>query len=128
MKSMRSVAWVLTMIGGLGAIGCGAIHNPFSETGPAAREAWDSPTGMDIETRMQPSEARTRGWKESEFVGERGTAIHGPIYFEDPFVDKGAGRKDSGIGVEKGRLGIRNYMRQKSVYWGLNEAPMPWAD
>jgi betaine-aldehyde dehydrogenase len=39
-----------------------------------------------------------------------------------------AGRKDSGIGVEKGRLGIRNYMRQKSVYWGLNEAPMPWAD
>jgi acyl-CoA reductase-like NAD-dependent aldehyde dehydrogenase len=39
-----------------------------------------------------------------------------------------AGRKDSGLGVEKGRLGIRNYMRQKSVYWGLNEAPMPWAD
>jgi acyl-CoA reductase-like NAD-dependent aldehyde dehydrogenase len=39
-----------------------------------------------------------------------------------------AGRKDSGIGVEKGRLGIRNYLRQKSVYWGLNEAPMPWAD
>jgi acyl-CoA reductase-like NAD-dependent aldehyde dehydrogenase len=39
-----------------------------------------------------------------------------------------AGRKDSGIGVEKGRLGIRNYMRQKSFYWGLNAAPMPWAD
>jgi len=39
-----------------------------------------------------------------------------------------AGRKDSGIGVEKGRLGIRNYMRQKSFYWGLNEAPIPWAD
>ncbi|MCW5770999.1 MAG: aldehyde dehydrogenase [Rhodospirillaceae bacterium] len=39
-----------------------------------------------------------------------------------------AGRKDSGIGVEKGRLGIRNYMRQKSFYWGLNEGPIPWAD
>jgi betaine-aldehyde dehydrogenase len=39
-----------------------------------------------------------------------------------------AGRKDSGIGVEKGRLGIRNYMRQKSFFWGLNESPIPWAD
>jgi acyl-CoA reductase-like NAD-dependent aldehyde dehydrogenase len=39
-----------------------------------------------------------------------------------------AGRKDSGIGVEKGRLGIRNYMRQKSFFWSLNEAPIPWAD
>ncbi len=39
-----------------------------------------------------------------------------------------SGRKDSGLGVEKGRLGIRNYMRQKSFFWGLNEAPIPWAD
>ena len=96
MRMMRFVGVTLTLFGGLGAIGCGAIHNPFSETGPAAREAWDSPTGMDIETRMQPAEARSRGWKESEFVGERGTAIHGPIYFEDPFVDKGTDRQDSG--------------------------------
>jgi acyl-CoA reductase-like NAD-dependent aldehyde dehydrogenase len=39
-----------------------------------------------------------------------------------------SGRKDSGIGVEKGRLCIRNYMRQKSFFWGLNETPIPWAD
>lgn len=37
------------------------------------------------------------------------------------------GWKDSGMGVEKGRLGIREYMQQKSLYWGLNEAPLPWA-
>ncbi len=39
-----------------------------------------------------------------------------------------AGRRDSGWGVEKGRLGLRNYMRQKSFYWGLSEAPIGWAD
>ncbi len=39
-----------------------------------------------------------------------------------------AGHRMSGWGVEKGRLGMRNYMRQKSFYWGLNETPMPWAD
>ncbi len=39
-----------------------------------------------------------------------------------------AGWKDSGWGAEKGRLGMRNYMRQKSFYWGMNDAPIPWAD
>lgn len=38
------------------------------------------------------------------------------------------GWRDSGLGREKGRLGIRQYMEQKSLYWGLNEAPLAWAD
>ncbi|MGH3220599.1 MAG: aldehyde dehydrogenase [Streptosporangiaceae bacterium] len=38
-----------------------------------------------------------------------------------------SGRKESGLGVEKGRHGIRSYMRQKSIYWGLNPGPLPWA-
>ncbi len=38
------------------------------------------------------------------------------------------GFKDSGIGREKGRQGIRAYMQQKSLYWGMNEAPIPWAN
>lgn len=38
------------------------------------------------------------------------------------------GFKDSGVGREKGRLGILEYMQQKSMYWGLNENPLPWAN
>ncbi len=38
------------------------------------------------------------------------------------------GVKQSGTGREKGRLGILEYTAQKSFYWGLNEAPLPWAD
>ncbi len=37
------------------------------------------------------------------------------------------GWRDSGLGREKGRLGILQYMEQKSMYWGLNEEPLPWA-
>lgn len=37
------------------------------------------------------------------------------------------GMKDSGLGREKGRDGIRQYMHQKSIFWGLNSAPLPWA-
>ena len=37
------------------------------------------------------------------------------------------GVKASGLGREKGREGIRAYMRQKSVYLGMDEAALPWA-
>ncbi|PPC77328.1 aldehyde dehydrogenase [Pokkaliibacter plantistimulans] len=37
------------------------------------------------------------------------------------------GWRDSGLGREKGRLGILQYMEQKSLYWGLNQQPIAWA-
>jgi len=38
------------------------------------------------------------------------------------------GWRDSGLGREKGRLGIQQYMQQKSLYWGMNQHPIAWAD
>ncbi|MFZ4288842.1 aldehyde dehydrogenase [Variovorax sp. HJSM1_2] len=38
------------------------------------------------------------------------------------------GWRDSGLGREKGRLGILQYMEQKAMYWGLNEQPLGWAN
>lgn len=38
------------------------------------------------------------------------------------------GWRDSGLGREKGRMGIQQYMEQKSLYWGLNEQPLAWAN
>lgn len=38
------------------------------------------------------------------------------------------GFKESGIGREKGRLGILAYMQQKSIYMGLSEQPNSWCD
>lgn len=37
------------------------------------------------------------------------------------------GWRDSGLGREKGREGIFQYMEQKSLYWGTNEEPIGWA-
>jgi aldehyde dehydrogenase (NAD+) len=37
-----------------------------------------------------------------------------------------SGHKASGLGTEKGRDGIRSYMRQKSIYWDLTGEPLPW--
>ena len=38
------------------------------------------------------------------------------------------GFKDSGIGREKGRLGILSYMQQKCIYMGLSDQPNAWCD
>lgn len=38
------------------------------------------------------------------------------------------GWRDSGLGREKGREGIFQYMEQKSLYWGTNEQPIAWAN
>jgi aldehyde dehydrogenase (NAD+) len=37
-----------------------------------------------------------------------------------------SGHKASGLGTEKGRDGIKSYMRQKSIYWDLTGEPVPW--
>ena len=37
------------------------------------------------------------------------------------------GWRDRGLGREKGREGILQYREQKSLYWGLNAEPLPWA-
>ena len=47
--------------------------------------------------------------------------------WNSPFATPFGGWRDSGIGREKGRLGILEYMEQKSLYWGMNVAPLPWA-
>ncbi|RFU87218.1 aldehyde dehydrogenase family protein [Streptomyces triticagri] len=39
-----------------------------------------------------------------------------------------SGTKDSGLGTEKGREAIRSYQRQKSLYWGTSDSPLPWAN
>jgi len=38
------------------------------------------------------------------------------------------GWRDSGLGREKGREGILQYMEQKSMYWGTNDQPIAWGD
>ncbi|MEV0092996.1 aldehyde dehydrogenase [Streptomyces sp. NPDC050738] len=38
------------------------------------------------------------------------------------------GMKESGLGREKGRDSLRAYQRQKSLYWGMSDTPLAWAN
>ncbi len=66
-----------------------------------------------------------RAWRTARAL-ETGTVwinTYKQLSISTPF----AGIKESGLGIEKGRLGILQYQNQKSLYWGLNEQPLPWA-
>jgi len=74
--------------------GCAYTPNYHKETGPSTIMSWDSPTAADVKARFASAERRQRDWPRTEVAAEDGAIIHWPLYFEDPFEDKGHGRTD----------------------------------
>lgn len=74
--------------------GCRYVPNQFREDGPSVTAQWDSATAADVKARYAPAEQRQRGWPETTLTPESGAVAHLPLYFEDPFEDKGDGRTD----------------------------------
>jgi len=77
------------------AFGCTYIPNYFREDGPSTTANWDSPTAADVKAQHAPAAARQRGWPATAAGPENGAVAHLPLYFEDPFEDKGDGRTDA---------------------------------
>lgn len=67
----------------------------------------------------------TRAWRVGRAI-RAGTVWHN-TYKQFSISTPFGGDGDSGIGREKGRQGLRAYMRQKSIYTDLSGAPHPWA-
>jgi betaine-aldehyde dehydrogenase len=98
------------------------VTMPFRDESELLAQANDSVFGLaaGIWTRDYK-----RAWRVARAL-ETGTVwinTYKQFSISTPF----SGIKDSGVGVEKGRLGILQYKHQKSLYWGLNEHPLPWA-
>jgi betaine-aldehyde dehydrogenase len=99
------------------------VAMPFDDEAALLKEANDSVFGLaaGIWTRDYK-----RAWRVARAL-EAGTVwinTYKLFSISTPF----SGWKESGMGREKGRLGIREYMQQKSLYWGLNDAPLAWAN
>lgn len=95
---------------------------PFDDEASLIAAANDSVYGLacGIYTRDFP-----RAWRIARAV-EAGTVwinTYKQFSISTPF----GGQKLSGIGREKGRDGIRQYMAQKSIYLDMSGEPHPWA-
>ena len=70
----------------------------------------DSPTAADVKARVGLAEPRHRDWEVRTVSAERGAVTHWPLYFEDPFEDKGHGRTDQTHPHDVHRLGWEDYV------------------
>ncbi len=95
---------------------------PFENEDDVIRQSNDNSYGLacGIYTRDFP-----KAWRVARAI-DTGTVwinTYKQFSISAPF----GGTKDSGLGREKGREGIRAWMAQKSLYCDLSEAPHPWA-
>jgi hypothetical protein len=98
---------------------CAPINNQWRETGPAVTEDWNSPTADDVYARFQPAVEKGRDWPAESTAPEDGGVIHGALYFEDPFEDKGAGR----TGMNKYYIGWEDYV---ALAYGYPRFTLNW--
>jgi acyl-CoA reductase-like NAD-dependent aldehyde dehydrogenase len=95
---------------------------PFDGEAELIRESNDNAYGLacGIYTRDFP-----KAWRVARAI-DAGTVwinTYKQFSISTPF----GGTKESGVGREKGRDGIRAWMAQKSLYYDLGNRPHPWA-
>ncbi|MBU0618321.1 MAG: hypothetical protein KKI02_11430 [Planctomycetes bacterium] len=88
------------------------MPNQWVEDGPATTEQWNSPTTNDLRANYTPAQQRHRDWETSSLSAQPDAVTHWPLYFEDPFVDKGHGRE----GLNKYHIGWEDYVAMPYCY------------
>lgn len=108
MRASGAIAWAIGM-----TCGCAHVENHFREDGPASSTEWNSPTAMHILAENQPAAQRRRDWDAMHTSLVSGGVTHWPVWFEDPFVDKGSGNgpfDEFGTGANEYRGGWEDYL------------------
>lgn len=120
-RTVHPSAALLAMLAVLG--GCQLTPNFFRETGPSTTMSWDSPTAVDIKTHYEPSAPRYRDFPPSATASQSGIVQHYPLYFEDPFEDKGNGRTDETSPGNVYHAGWEDYV---ALPYGLARFTLNW--
>lgn len=95
---------------------------PFDDEADVIAQANDNEYGLacGIWTRDFP-----KSWRVGNAI--RAGTVWVNTYKQFSISTPFGGEKESGMGREKGRQGIRAYMAQKSIYTDLSGKPHPWA-
>lgn len=94
---------------------------PFDDEADLIEQANDTVYGLAC--GIWTSDAR-KAWRIARTI--RAGTVWINTYKQFSISTPFGGMKASGLGREKGLNGIRGYMNQKSIYWGLDEAPTAW--
>ncbi|MGD8453089.1 MAG: hypothetical protein PVJ57_14820 [Phycisphaerae bacterium] len=122
-KLARAAGWGGVLVLVLVLAGCAHVPNQFREDGPSVGVTLDSPTVQDVKSRVSPAEPTCRGWHVQTVSAESGAVTHWPLYFEDPFEDKGHGRTDQTHPGNVYHLGWEDYL---AMPYGLARFTANW--
>jgi hypothetical protein len=120
---VRRTAAAALLMAALLLAGCAHLPNQFRETGPAVAAEWDTPTALDVRQRVAQAEPQQRAWAAMPVVLENGAVLHGPLYFEDPFEDRGHGRTEESHPRNVHRLGWEDAV---AVPYSLSRFTLNW--
>lgn len=122
---LASRTWtVVTIATAAGLItGCHRIENQFVQDGPSSDVTLDSATVQDLRNRgTAPEHQRERNWEKNRFALHSGAVHHGPLYFQDPFEDKGTGHQNS-AGEPEYRMGWEDLV---AAPYGFSRFTLNW--
>jgi hypothetical protein len=126
--SKRVALVALAAAGGLAA-GCGRLNNVFVADSPSVGQPLESLSAADVRGEYAPAAPREREWAKSHVRSADGTVLHGPLWFEDPFEDKGTGHDGYYIGWED-YVAVPYGLARFTLNWLLAPASMivtpPW--
>ena len=103
----------------LALAGCASVPNQYVEDGPAVSMAWNSPTAAHVIEETEQQELHTRDFAAMQAQVEPYATTHWPLYFEDPFADKGSGRE----GLNKYRMGWEDWV---ALPYGYSRFTLNW--
>ena len=85
---------------------------------------YNTPTAQDVRANYPPAPLEVRDeWPPLTYGPASGIVTHWPLYFEDPFVDKGAGRTDCTNPRNVYRLGWEDFV---AAPYGLGRHIVNW--
>lgn len=124
MSGFRCSAWLLAALLLVTAAGCNEmVVNYYQETGPSVDAEWDSPTARHVKAQHDSAPMRSRGWETRTVATQDGSVLHWPLYFEDPFEDKGHGRTDETHPHNVYRLGWEDWV---AFPYGFSRFTLNW--
>ncbi|MCG8405543.1 MAG: hypothetical protein MI923_10135 [Phycisphaerales bacterium] len=76
--------------------GCAHLNNPWKDSSEAIDEEMMTASAEGYQNRTEYAASMRRDWTQETVYYENGAVTHWPLWFEDPFEDKGNDRTEEG--------------------------------
>lgn len=118
MLSVQCVGSLCAVLGLLVGVGCAHVNNPYKDSSTVIEADMTTPSAEGYQGRAEFGRMACRNWAASDVRYENGAVTHWPLWFEDPFEDKGNGMTDPADRDAPDREFARNWVDYFHIGYG----------